>query len=345
MKNLSTILPFYEAIGEQYRYREDVESQPCLVALNTTFLPFCIRRTHSGGTTSNLTLLFYDLEGNLKDTVAGTVCSITSGSSYDYIIYDSGLLSPTLTTGSRYLVVKDDYPDPDKLWYSETFTVLTSVSTYLKLQFSNVYQHGNIPANFSQTLYINNTLKTPEYIREDTGDKRDGILIPEKQVLMKSYKFRVMMAAEYLVDALMMLPLMDTVILTTPAGDVLTFDEVRIPDPEWIEESYGSRAKIEVQLIRDIVIKKLSYKETGISTNTMDAYIETGVGATTADGNSFSLTVTFDPDMPDTNYKPDAFAVDSYLNVQLATFTDLNVNGMKIWTPVACTVRWSAIHE
>ena len=350
MKNLNTILPFYDAVTEQYRYRSDCDVQPCLSVLNTTFIPFCIRRTHSAGYTSNLTLYFYDLDGVLKDTVTGASAglTITSGTSYDHITYTGTALN--ITTGSRYLVVKDDYPAPDKLWHSETFTVVTSVTSLLKIEFYNTLELASICAAFHQIVYLTTNLKAPEYLREDTGDKRDGLLVKEKQVTMKAYIMHSLLAPEYLVDAMMLLPMMDYVTVTTQSGDALTFDEIQTVDPIWEEKSQGAMAHIQFKFIRDIVIKKLSFKETGYSNESnMTAIVKSGLGTTTADDDVFSLTVAFDEVMPDTNYTPAAHVIDSTtpLEPQVPIIPEANITvaGFKILTYIACSVRWSAVRE
>lgn len=349
MKNLNTILPFYDAITEQYRYREDVDVQPCLTVLNTTLIPWVIRREHSDGTTSNLTIKLYDLDGAEKETISNTLVTITTGTSYDHILYESAAIT-ALSTGARYMVVTDAYPTPDKVYYSETFFVVSSVSTLLKFQFSNTTELSSIPANFVQIAYLNTVLKTPEYIREDTGEKRDGLVVKEKQVVMKSYVLRSIVATEYLIDALMLVPMMDEVKCTTQGGEVMIFDEARIKDPEWNPEALGSRAKVEIQLIKDVVIKKLNFKETGYSGGgggtSMASLIRSGYGVTVLDDGVYTKSVTFTEAMPDANYTPYAYAYAvNGADVQVPYISNITALGFQITTLVACNVKWSAVKE
>lgn len=353
MKNLNVVQPCYDAVTEQYNYREDIVKSPCNVYLYDTLIPIIIRRTHSAGTDANLTIYFYNDDGTAYSTAseAGTgLFTITTGTTYDYLILKTKWTTK-LPAGSYYIKITDAYPSPDKDWFFERFSVVTTVSTLLKLEFSNNTQLANIAGTFSQTLYINNTLKTPEYIREDTGEKRDGLLVKEKQVLMKAYILREILATEYLIDALMLLPLMDNVTLTTQSGEVMTFDEIRVKaDPEWQADAYGSMAKLEILLIKDIVVKKLNFKETGYSGGDMGAIIKTSPVAvnTSASGDYFTYQVVFDEDMPDTNYYANAKAL-TYgvedINDEPAKCSNLTIHGFLITTVVECEVRWTAIKQ
>lgn len=348
MKNLNTVLPIYDAATEQYRYREDVEIAPCLVFKNNEIPPIIIRRTHSAGTDANLTIKFYTVVGSVSysnESGSGHF-TITTGAVYDYIVLTT-LWDTHLANGTYYVEIVDAYPTPDKSWFTETFVITDTVATYMKLSFSNDTILAGVKASFTQYLYINNTLKTPEYLREDTGEKRDTVLVKEKQVVAKAYTTRVMTAAEYLVDVLMLLPLQDTVTLVDQASTSWTFDEVRVKDPEWLEDTYGSRAKVEIQFIDVVAIKKLNFKEVETSTGGgMSAYIETGVGVTVADADVFTLTVTFGTNMPDTNYTPYVYALSVVgADVQIPYISNVAVSGFEITTNVACNVRWSAIHE
>jgi hypothetical protein len=349
MKNLNTILPFYDALTEQYRYREDSDVDPCLTVTDTGMIPFCIRRTHNDGTKANITIYVKDLTGTIKETLTGnSYLTITTGTAFDHILFSTGTsISPALSTGSRYLHIHDEGATTHKDWYSETFIVQNSVTTFLKFEFSNATELSNIPAAFLQIVYLNSTLKTPEYLREDTGDKRDGLIVKEKQVWMKSYTMRSILATEYLVDALMLTPMMDYNWVTTQSGEVMSFDEIRVKDPEWNAEAKGSRAKIELQLIKDVVVKKLSFKETGYGTGgVMSATIKQGMGTTSYASPNYTYQVTFDTPLEDDQYTPAAYTSDTGAlgEVQIPMCSSILSTGFLITTTTACTVRWSAIH-
>jgi len=365
MKNLSTILPFYDTLAEQYRFREDCDVEPCLVSLDTALIPFCIRRTHNAGTDPSSINVFITPVKNPGATINtppppwppghpieihgedfGIV--IIPGTTYDIISYAGVALGGTIphANGGYYLEIVD--LEVDKHWFSETFIVTNVVLDYLKLEFYNTTELSHIPANFHQIIYLNSTLKTPEYLREDTGDKRDGLTVKEKQVMMKSYALRSLLATEYLVDALMLVPLMDYVSITVQSGEVLTFDEVRIKDPEWSAEALGSRAKVELQLIRDVVIKKLSFKETGYGNGgDMTAIVKGGIAETTFHSGEYEVPIVFDEDMPVDTYGLSVFAMslDTIPNVQNCYIRNITTHGFNAVTPVPCNVRWTAIYN
>ncbi|MCK9220197.1 MAG: hypothetical protein M0P47_09135 [Bacteroidales bacterium] len=349
-KNLHTVFPFYTALLDQYRYREDSEKAPCLTVGSTNFLPFIIRTPHHASlATSEIELDLYDVATNTKQATyhwhgnAGFVMNITVGTTYDYVYYTgTAVTTPALPIGSFYLVVTH----PDEVYYSETFQIVNSLTALVKLEFANNTTLSGISPYFYQALYLNTTLKTPEYIREDTGEKRNGILVKEKQVVIKSEALRVLLAPEYLVDALMLLPLMDNVYVTPQGGSQTTYSEVRMKDPEWIETANGSRAKVEIQLLTVLSIKKLNFKEMGY-TETTQAIIKGDLGTTVSTGGLCLLQVTFAEEMPDANYIP---AVPYCHAVALPNGTEevwvgnIEKTGFAIYTLVPCNVRWTAIH-
>jgi hypothetical protein len=322
--------------------------------MNTTFIPFCIRRPHHDGDITTIELDLYDYATNTKQTSyhwhgdGFGLSAIITGTSYDYILYTAGatVATPSLPTGMFYLVVKDT--TVAKSYYSETFAIVSSVSSLIRLEFSNTAIISNI-APFYQVVFLNNTLKVPEYLREDTGDKRNGILVKEKQVLIKSEKIQIPICPEYLVDALMLVPLMDNVYVTPPGGSQTSYSEVKAKDPEWSELAKGAYAKFELQLLTIMSIKKLNYKEMGY-TETTEAIIKQGSGLTLAVGDVFVYSVVFPEPMPDTLYTP---ACPYCVNAALPNELEMPwippgyvaVDGFKIYTTVACNVRWTAIHE
>lgn len=266
MKNLNTVFPFYDSITEQIRFRDLFDSAgvadviPLIICKQTSLPPWIIRRDHNAGT--SIEIYFYPTDGgdaiNLHGEDIGI--DIVSGTIYDYIVYPGGDFNgPIPLNGSGYYL---EVVDGSKTWYSETFNVRASVADLLELIFSCDVNLQNIYAGFEQFLYIDQFLKAPEYLREDTGDKRDGMLIKEKQVLLKQRVIRLNRLPEYMVDALMLLPMMDYVTLITQYSEGLTFNEIRIKDPEWSEGAYGNLASLEMQFISDVVIRKLSYIKT-----------------------------------------------------------------------------------
>jgi hypothetical protein len=352
-RNLPTAFPFYEAVTEQYRYRADVEEHHRLIVSSSSLLPFIIRATHHDGLTANdITIDLYDADTNTKLTAYhwhgvasnGFVIEISEGTSYDYIYHvPSAISSPELPIGSFYMVVTH----PLATYYSEVFYIVSSLSDCIRVDFANNTTIAGIAPYFYQTLYLkDDSIKTPDYIREDTGEKRNGILVKEKQVVIKSEILRILLAPEYWVDALILLPLMDNVYVTPVGGLQTSYGEVKIKDPEWVESSNGTRAKLEIQLLTVVAIKKLNFKEMGY-TETTEAIIKQGVGVTASTGGLCFLQVTFTEEMPDTNYTPSVpycVSTASPNNAEVPWIGNILKTGFVIYSLIPCNVRWSAIH-
>lgn len=269
-KNLHTVFPFYDDPTEQYVNREDVGRQPWIISANTHLPPFIIRRTHNTGTTSNLTLYIQPCDLSTPITLSGsTYLNITAGTYYDSIWYNSTTLSALIPPNELgyYLIVKDAGVSPNKYWYSERFTVRTSIANLLKLSFSKSVEMANIGGGFIQSMYIDTILKVPEYVREDTGDKRDGLVVKEKQIWMKLATLKLISVPEYLADALTLLPMMDDVSVYLQDGTCIQPLEVRVDDPQWSDERRGAFAKLKIQFVESIVINKLNFKEMGCNCN------------------------------------------------------------------------------
>jgi hypothetical protein len=355
MKNLCTIYPFYDSLSEQFRYGKESftiknfvseSAVPYIVCPAENMIPWVIRRTHSAGVIEQITLYFYPLTGGDPLEIHGEDAgiTITSGTSYDHIIYDGDAWPSPLPVNAYYLVVYDSAAT--KYWYGETIGIrsTTDMALYLKLKFHNVTELASIPANFEQYVYVDQTLRAPLYIREDTGDKRNGILVKEKQVLLKGDVIRFNQCPEYLTDALIIVPMMDVVTLTA-GGTEYSYDEIRVNDPEWSEGGYGLFAKIELQFISDLLIKKLNFKEMGYATLS-NVIVKQDVGVLTVQpGGEYSLQVLFDEDMPDQNYTPAAYVISSgeMVDAQLPVITNKTVHGFLVSSLVACDVFWTAI--
>lgn len=351
MKNLDTVFPFYDALTEQYRYRQmvDIQSVPFINCLKTNLIPFCIRRTHNAGVAAQITVWVCPTDGGDAIEIHGDDfgLAIASGTSYDHVYYIGGLLPSALPDNENgyYLDVEDTVAN--KHWYSETFGVRTSMTDSIYLEFKNDTELGGIPAYWIQALWIDLPMVMPVYIREDEGEKKDGILIKEKQIKLKAKVIRYTIAPDYLTDALMRLDMQDLVQFTV-YGDLYSVIQVVVKEPEFLPESYGLYAKIEIQLIYDIEIKKLNFKETGYSGGSdMGGIIKNGNGVSIADDEVFTLVVLFDEPMPDANYKPDAYCItlNPPVSVETPYLSNMTEEGFEITTTVACNVRWSAIRQ
>ena len=348
MKNLNTVFPFYDALSEQYRYLKGIDSVPFILCPSTHLVPFIIRRLHNTGSVADITVSIIPVNGYTPIEVNGTDfhLEITYGSTYDYIQYYGRPLPNAIADQSAgyYLDIYDD--GGKKHWYSETFSTRTIMPSCIYLEFSNNTVLGNIAAYFQQAMWIESTFFAPLYIREDEGEKRDGVLVKEKQIKMKANVIRMVMAPEYITDALVRLDMQDNASFIYN-GNTHTILQAIIKDPEWTSESYGLYAKLEIQLIYDIEIKKLTFKETDTTFDDM-ATLRQGTGTTTLQlGGDYAYQVVFDDDMLDQGYTPAAYVISTgdIVEAQLPKITNITIHGFLITTYVACEVRWSAIKK
>lgn len=348
MKNLNTAFPFMDRLDEQVRFKELVDVVPYIICEQARLVPWIIRRPHSTGVIGQISTFFYPLNGDSPLEVHGDDFGITivSGSVYDYLVY-TGTDLPSLIPivfGGYYLTVVDSASS--KTWYSETFVVRATVTEYFKITYSNLKQISGIMLAFEQKIYLDKFFKAPEYPREDQGEKRDGVLVKEKQILMKSNSLHLPQIPEYLVDALMLLPMMDSVTVTFNSENY-TFDEIRVKDPEWSDPAYAVFAKLDLTFISDVVVKKLNFKESNYTGGDMGILKTGGPVLTTAVGRYFEYQVVFDEDMPSADYKPDAVATSTgeMVNGEHPSYGNITIHGFTIRTTIACEVRWSAAYN
>jgi hypothetical protein len=274
-KNLDTVFPFYDALTEQYKSRSDALTyKPYVITPNTKLPNFIIRRSHNDGTTADIVLKVVPVHGGSSVNLdAADLLAITAGTSYDHIYYTGHTLDTVLAPddGGYYIDLEDEGVTPHKHYYSEIFASHTSVSSMIQMTFKSDTELNGIGAGFYQNLYINSILKYPEYIREDTGEKRDGIVVKEKQVMMKADILHILTAPEFLVDGLMLLPMMDEVNVYLQGGACVQPMEVKIDEPQPADELKGSVAKLKLSFINSVVIKKLNFKEMGCNCSSADS--------------------------------------------------------------------------
>lgn len=342
-KNLHTILPFFDAISEQNRniidWKGNIYDIP-IVCLRSdkTLIPFVIRRPHHTGVIDDCTFGVYKSTGVglVADYTytASTYCSITTGTYYDYITYDASTpFSDYLDAGSYYIKFTDGVYE----WYSEIFNIDILDDEYIKLTFSSDTQLNNILAGFEQFAYFKTSVFFKEFPREDTGDKKDMLLVKEKQVMQRAEVLRIL-CHTHMMEALMLLGMMDDVNITYVNGDDVDAQEVQVSDPQAIEEKTGRIWLFEAKLIIETVIKKKTYKEMGCpDTTTLPS------GSFTISARGDGTEVTIGGTMADTDYQVRAFVTDSAGNTQHAKVTNKTTTTFLVWSPIAGTCEWFII--
>ena len=259
--NNLNILPFYDSLEEQnHKKSYAYNSIYTLIAEDSKLLPFQINRPHLGLPVNKLLLWNLDTGTSVnilsEATASGLNVKQFAGEGYDLIISPSLLIFPTLVMqpGQYYL----ELGDTDKTWYSEVFTVVTNLSQFLKIEYSDnaaiQYTGGHIDYSdqYRNFLYVQSEIGKPDYNFEEEAQKRDGYTFIEKQISEKKYKFEFL-APEFLCDALRIVRMHDFIKIYYQGK---TYDvENIIFEPKWKEQ--GDLAIMEVEFECDTIIKKI----------------------------------------------------------------------------------------
>lgn len=271
--NNISVLPFYTNIDEQnhrksYAYGEIYP----LFSQAGMLLPFQIQRAHRSNPVAQVFLMKKDgtkiasLKAPMEEVGLQVVSFTTYG--YDiilfpavfplsYFINQQGHQEPlNMMDGQYYLRLSDGI----ETWYSEIFTVVQHMSSYLKIEWYNdedlVFDGGRFVFNnprFHNFLYFATEVGKPEYTFEEEGESRDGFFFPEKQLSEKRYKCTIL-APEYLCDVMRLIRMCDHVRVTDKYGRVYDCDQFLIT-PEWQEQ--GDLASVEIEFETDTVVKKI----------------------------------------------------------------------------------------
>lgn len=257
--NLS-VLPFYLDIESQ-NHRKDYAFGEIfsLLTPDRSILPFQIIRDHT--TDSIVSVLLKKLNGvthlDITSEMVATGIKVNQYTSlgYDVITYH-GKLPMAISTpeGFYYLEISDG----TNIYYSEIFNIVRSLSSCLKIEYSDVesmlFENGRIDYtdSFKFNIYLPTQLGRPEYPFTEQVENRDGYTFVEKQISEKTFKFNFL-APEYLCDAMRIIRMSDNVVITNLGKnyDVETF----LMTPKWQDGGYLAAVDVEFQC--DTVIKKI----------------------------------------------------------------------------------------
>lgn len=149
--------------------------------------------------------------------------------------------------------------DGTNTWYSEVFTVVNDLESYLKIEWYDnedfVMDAGIIVyknPSFKNVLYLNSAIAKPEYQFEEEGENRDGYFFPIKQISEKRYRFKFF-ASEYLLDVMRFIRMADYATIYYH-GKRYSLDTFLIT-PEW--EDNGDVASVEALFDTATVAKKI----------------------------------------------------------------------------------------
>lgn len=261
-------LPWYSSIDEQnhrlsYSYGEVYP----LFAEADLLLPFqIIRDTRSNAVTS---VKLFKIDGTEVATITSEMQEVGlrvvrfESLGYDVILFPAILPMSSLNmfSGQYYLTLTDGVDT----WYSEVFTIVQDMSSYLKIEWYNdenlVFEGGQIVytnPRYHNFLYFASELGKPEYTFEEEGENRDGYFFPEKQISEKTYKCTIL-ATEYICDVMRLIRMADYVRVTDKYGRRYDCDTFLIT-PKW--EVQGNVASVEIEFETDTVVKKIANYQT-----------------------------------------------------------------------------------
>lgn len=260
--NNTSVLPWYTNINEQNHRKSYAYGQiyPLFAPANK-LLPFQIMRpTRSNGITR---INLYDKTGKLVADItrkmidAGLQIVRFASLGYDVIVYPANFpLAINQFDGVYYMTMTDGA----QTWFSEMFTVVQDVSSYLKIEWYDeenlVFDAGQIvykDPNFKNTLYLCTELGKPDYEFEEEGEERNGLFFPIKQISEKTYKC-IILAPEYLCDVMRFIRMADYIHITDKYGREYDCDTFLIT-PKW--QTQGNLASVEIEFKTNTVVKKI----------------------------------------------------------------------------------------
>ena len=256
--NLS-VLPWYKDINLQNHRKSYAYGNiyPLFVS-NKNFIPFQLQSPTSS---DPISVVIVDKNGmGIMDITtqlyrAGLHIVPFTSFGYDIIVFNGASdINLNLPEGLYYAKLSRGVD----IWYSEVFTIVNDISTYLKIEWEDVddlvFDDGRIVYNtgFKNVLYLCSEIGKPEYEFEEEGENRDGYFFPEKQISEKTYKF-TFLAPEYLCDVLRLVRMSDSVNIYKD-GQVYDCDTFLIT-PKW--QTQGDIAVVDAEFQCSTVIKKI----------------------------------------------------------------------------------------
>lgn len=227
------------------------------------FPAFQIQVDSSDTSSSDVTVYLVDMTDLSETDITSkftwdTDLYIETFTSYNYLIYNrNGNLSPTLTEGTYYLkVVATD------TFYSEVFCVcdLTGkliIDYYGDNDIDSIDYTNGAKLQFQNKLILDTKLVKPQYNYYEEGtEDGEANFIPTFQKVTKRYQF-VFYAPEYVIDAVTLLPMHDTISVTTEYNETetetISVEEFDVMNVEWTDTK--GFAKVTCEFRADPVIK------------------------------------------------------------------------------------------
>ena len=188
--------------------------------------------------------------------------SIISQTDCSYVVFIPTFpIASNQPDGRYYAELRLNTLHDSKTYFSEVFTVVHSLADFIKIDWWDeenlVYEGGQInyslQLGYKNWLYLPTEIGKPEYTFEETGEDRDGLYFPEKQLSEKTYRFNFL-APEYMLDAMRIIRLSDYVKITDQFGVEYNVDKF-LMTPKWTQN--GDLAQVQVEFQTNTVIKKI----------------------------------------------------------------------------------------
>lgn len=191
---------------------------------------------------------------SIKDKMVDNGLSLKKVDGVYYLIYKNlGEITELDREGQFYLVVTfskrvQGRPVVNERYYSDIFYQQRDVSNCIHLLYKDT--NGFLIDNnrilfddgFMFEVYIDSLIGKPSYMYEEEGTKRGGVFFRDYQISKKRYGF-TFIAPEYLCDAIRIVPICDTVVITQ--GDN-TYDPIQVKmDFDW--QDTGALAAVNVE--------------------------------------------------------------------------------------------------
>lgn len=253
--NNFNILAWYNSLDKQNHRKFYVYGKIWgLVSPNNALLPFqVVRNTTASGI---IGLDIYKLDGTFVRSVLSDVnIKVLKFDGYDIIKYHGDTFSNPLPIGKYYLKMMDG----TNTWYSEVFSVVPDISSFIKLEYWNndnlYYKDGHIDYSegFKFCCYLCTAIGKPGYNFEEELTERDGYKFIEKQVSSKVYNM-TFAAPEFICDALRLVRMCDNIRITDK-DDVYKILSFTV-DPKW--EDNGDLASVDTEFETDTVVTKIT---------------------------------------------------------------------------------------
>lgn len=260
MTNSLSVLPFYSSLALQNHRKDYVNGQVYPLVCKAGSIPACQIYVPSNTVTiTGAELKSIEgvvLQDGMPNTWSGV--SVINRSTYSIIVfYPDNVSFKNSILEPCYVELSLTYSGQSHILYSEVIMPIADLSRLLSIRYlSNLNFSAKsvvleYPENFYHKLYLHTQLGKPDYPFEEDVTKRDGYTFIEKQVSEKKYKF-TFLAPEYLIDAMRIIAMHNTILITNVDGTEYEVDHFLIT-PKW--DTVGDLASVDVEFECDTIVK------------------------------------------------------------------------------------------